>query len=60
MKELNWPNLIAWLPLHPEILENMFIAIVCSPVCDAENFETNLISLIKPFLYITKKSSKKN
>ena len=25
----NWPNFIAWLPLLPEILGNMFIAIVC-------------------------------
>ena len=26
---INWPNFIAWLPLLPEILGNMCIAIVC-------------------------------
>ena len=35
------------------------IAIVCFPVCDAISFEINLIFLIKPFFYMTKKSRQK-
>ena len=31
---MNWPNFIVWLPLLLEILGNMRITIVCSPVCD--------------------------
>ena len=46
---INWPNLIAWLPLLLEILGNMWIAIVCYPGCDVINFETNLIFLIESF-----------
>ena len=37
----------------------MCIAIVCVPGCDVRNFEINLIFLIKPFLYMTKKSTQK-
>ena len=47
------------LPLLLEILSNMCIVIICFPRCDAMNFEINLISLIKPFFYVTKKSRQK-
>ena len=42
-----------------EILVNMCIAVDCEPVCDVIKPETNLIHLIKPFFYITKKSKQK-
>ena len=45
----NWPNFIAWLPLLFEILDNMCIAVVCYPGCDAMDFEINFIFLIEPF-----------
>ena len=35
-------------------------AIASSPGCDVTNFEINLIFLIKPFLYMIKKSRQKN
>ena len=56
---INWPNLIAWLPLLLEILVNMCIAIICQPSCDVINFEINLTFLIKPFSYMTRKSREK-
>ena len=59
LHSINWLNFIFWLFLRPEILANMFIEIVCWPGCDVTNFEINLIFLIKPFLYMTKKSRQK-
>ena len=59
MYTINRPDFIAWLPLHLGILENMCIAIVCSPGCDVINFEISLIFLIKPFSCMTKKSRQK-
>ena len=56
LNSINWPNFMVWLPLRLEILGKMCIAIVCFPGCDAINFEMNLIFLIKPFFYISKKS----
>ena len=56
---INWPNFLVWLPLLLEILGNMCITIVCWPGCDVIRFETNLIFLIKPFFYKTKKSRQK-
>ena len=56
---INRSNLIVWLPLLLEILGNRSFAIVCFPGCDVINFEINLISLIKPFFYMTKKSRQK-
>ena len=56
---VNWPNFMIWLPLLLEILGNICNAIVCFPVCDDINFEINLIFLIKPILYITRKSRQK-
>ena len=56
---INWPNFNDWLPLLLEILVNMCIAIVCYPGCDVIKFKINLVFLIKPFLYITKKSRQK-
>ena len=53
---INWPNS---LPLLLEILVNMCIAIVYEPGCDIIDFEINLIFLIKPFSYMTKKSRQK-
>ena len=53
---VNWPNS---LPLLLEILLNMRIAIVYEPGSDVINFEINLIFLIKPFSYMTKKSREK-
>ena len=54
---------MAWLPLHSEILVNLCIAIICYPVCNVINLEINLnlnlIFLIKPFFYISKKSRQK-
>ena len=52
----NLPNFIIWMPLLLEILGSMCIVIVCLPDCDVINFEINLIFLIKPFFYMTKKS----
>ena len=46
---INWPNFIVWLLLLCEIFDNMCLAIVCKPSCDAMNFEVNLILLIKSF-----------
>ena len=53
---INWPNFIAWLHLLLEILVNMCVAIICFPGCDVKGFEIKLIFLIKPFIYMTKKS----
>ena len=53
---INWPNFIVLSPLLLEILGNLSNAIVCFPGCDVINFETNLITLIKPFLSKCKKS----
>ena len=39
-----------------EILGNASIAIACFSGCDVINFEINLVFLIKPFFYMTKKS----
>ena len=36
---INWWNFIIWLSLLLEMLDNMCIAIVCFPGCDAINFE---------------------
>ena len=55
----DWPNFIVWLPLLLEILGNTCITIVCFLGCDIINFKINLISLIKPFFYMTKKSKQK-
>ena len=57
---INWPNFIVCLPLLYQILDNMCIAIVYYPGCDVINFRINLIFLIKPFLYMTKKSRQKH
>ena len=51
----DWPNFIALLPLFIEILDNICI---CEPGCDIINFEINLIFLIKPSFYITRKSTR--
>ena len=56
---ITWPNFIAWLPLLLEILVNMCIANLCQPGCDVTEFEINLIFLIKPFSYMTKKLRQK-
>ena len=39
---INWSNLIAWSSLLFEISGNVFIIIVCYPVCDVMNFEISL------------------
>ena len=51
---INWRNFIVWLPLLLDILDNMCIAIVCSPGCDVINIEIHLIFLIKLLFYVTK------
>ena len=56
LHSINWPNFIVWWSLLLEILGNMCIAIICFPGCDVINSKINLIFLIKPFLYMTKKS----
>ena len=43
-----------------EILVNRCIAIVRLPGCDVIDFETNLVFLIKPFSYTTKKKRQKS
>ena len=53
LNPMNGPNFIVWFPFLFEVLDNMYIAIVCFPGCDVMNFE------IKPFLYMTKKSIQK-
>ena len=53
---INWPNLIAWLPLLLEILANMCIANVCEPGYAVIDFEINMTFQIEPFSYMTKKS----
>ena len=58
-KCFSWSNFIVWLLLPLEILGNMCITIVCEPRCDVIKFEINLIFLIKPFCYMTKKSRQK-
>ena len=56
---INWPNFIIWLPFLFGILGNMCIAIVCFTGFYIINFELNLIFLINPFFYKTKKSRQK-
>ena len=56
---VNWQNIIVWLPLLFEISGNMWIVIVCYPVCDVINFEIYLSFLTKPFSYMTKYSEQK-
>ena len=41
------------------VLNSINCAIVCKKGCDIINFEINLVFLIKPFFYITKKSRQK-
>ena len=53
-------NFILWLPLPCEISSNMYIVIFCKPGCDFVKNGINLIFLIKPFLYMTKKCQDKN
>ena len=53
---INWPNFIARLPLLLEILGNICITIARKPGCDVIKFEINIIFLIKPLCYMTKKS----
>ena len=55
---INWLKFIIWLSLLLEILGNMCIAIVFSRLW-CHNFEINLICLIKPFFYKTKKLRQK-
>ena len=47
------------LPFFLEIMGNMFIAIICCPICDVINFEANFSALIKSFFYITQKPREK-
>ena len=59
LHSINWPNFIVLLPLLLEILGNMYITIVCKPNCEVIKIEINLIFLMKPFRYITKRSRPK-
>ena len=59
LHSINWENFIVWLLLLLEILGNTCIKIVCWPCCDFIKFEINLIFLIRPFWYMTKKSRQK-
>ena len=56
---LNWPNFTVWLPLLLQMLGNMWITVICCPVCDVRSFEINHGFLIKPSVYITKMSDQK-
>ena len=55
-RKMSLKDFIACLCLLLEILGGMCIAIVCFPVCEAINFEINLVFLIQPFFYMTKTS----
>ena len=59
LHSIKWANLIVWLLSLCEILGNMCITTVCYPCCEVTKFEINLIFLIKPFWYMTKKSRQK-
>ena len=50
------PYVLFWLPFPLEILGNIWIVIICLPVCDGINFEINLSFFIKAFSYMTNKS----
>ena len=54
---INWPNFIVWLPLFLEALGNICFATICFPGYDVISFQMNLIFLIKPFLYRTKRQN---
>ena len=41
------------------MFSNMYIAIICFPVCDVVNFETNLFFFSKSLSHVTKKSEQK-
>ena len=56
---INWPNFIVRLSLLLEILGNTCILIISFSDCNVINFEINLIFLIKPFFYLTKKVRQK-
>ena len=56
LSSMNWPNSIVWLFLFIMILGNMCIPIVYFGDCEIMDFEINLVFLIKPFFYLTKKS----
>ena len=56
---IKWPIFIAWLSLPLAILDDMCILIICCPVCDVINFESNHSFLIKALFYMTKKSWQK-
>ena len=51
---IDWPNFTVWLPLLLEISGNMFIVIVCYPICKIINFEIYLSFLIKQFFCMIK------
>ena len=57
---INWPNVIVWLPLRLEIFGNIYIVIICVPVCDAINFKIAVHILTKPFSYMARKVRTKN
>ena len=59
LDSVNCPRFIVSLPLLLEILGNMCIAIACIARSNVINFETNLIFLIKPVFWVTKKSRQK-
>ena len=59
LQSINWPNFIVWLSLLLDVLGNMCIKIVYEPGYDVIKFGINLIFLIKPFRYKTKKSRQK-
>ena len=56
LDSINWLKFIVWLPSFLEISSNIYIKIVCYPVCDLINFEIYLSFLITPFFYMTKNS----
>ena len=55
MLDFNLSNFIVWLPLLLKILGNMCILFICQAGRESINFKTNLILLIEPFSYMTKK-----
>ena len=41
------------------MLGNMFIVIICLPICDFTDFQINLSFLIKPFYFMMRKPGQK-
>ena len=59
LSSINWPNLIAWLTVLPEILGDMCILVVCFAVHNVINLKLNLAFLSSCFSVWLKRSGLK-